>query len=289
MDEVTVSALLSDLKSDLSRAGIPSSEVEAEMILGHVLGLKRSEIYRQPGRRVTDAEERAIADLVNRRSARVPLQYLLGECEFMSLPFRVREDVFIPRPETEILVETVMRWVQAGHNPARAILDIGTGSGVIAVSLARYLAPDIVVATDISLNALETARANAILNRVESVTYFAVCERLSALRKAPGMEFDIVVCNPPYVETGEIPGLQPEVRDYEPLAALDGGPDGLRFIEGIMPEIPSVLKEGGLAAFEIGNTQGPRVKTLFEQAGLTEVGVVRDLAGLDRIVLGRRY
>jgi release factor glutamine methyltransferase len=287
-NEGILSAHLLYVRHRLSVAGVPSPGVEAELIVGHVLGLKRSEIYSRPERKVTQAEASAVMDLVKRRTRRIPLQYLLGECEFMSLPFKVREGVFIPRPETEILVEAVTARIEASGKPARRILDIGTGSGVIAVSLARYLKPDLAVGTDISLDAVEIARANAILNRVESVTRFVAGDRLDALRRDAVVGFDVVVCNPPYVETGEIPGLQPEIRAYEPLGALDGGPDGLRFIDGILCGIPSILKEGGLAAFEIGESQGPRVTALFEQAGLTGVEIVKDLARLDRIVLGRR-
>ena len=288
LNDTTLSAYAHRVRSRLSEAGVPSPGVEAELILGHILGLRRSEIYSRPDRELTPKEASAVLDLVERRTRRIPIQYLLGGCEFMSLTFNVREGVFIARPETEVLVEAVTRRIGAAGIPARRILDIGTGSGVIAVSLARYLEPDLVVGTDISLDALEIAGANAILNCVDSVTRFVACDRLEALRRGTMVGFDVVVSNPPYVETGEIAGLQPEIREFEPLAALDGGPDGLRFIDGILPGIPSILRERALVAFEIGESQGPRVKQMFEQAGLTKVEVAKDLAGLDRIVIGRR-
>lgn len=286
--ENTISACLSRVKQRLWAAGVPSSGVEAELILGHVLGLKRSQIWSLPDRSLTPSELSAVTGLVERRVRRIPLQYLVGECEFMSLPFRVRQGVFIPRPETETLVETVISVVEASGRRALRILDIGTGSGIIAVSLARYLEPVMVVGTDISQDALEIARSNAILNGVESVTRFVACDRLDGLRRDTGASYDIVVCNPPYVETDEIPGLQPEIRCFEPLAALDGGRDGLRFIDGLLPGIPSILNEEGLVVFEVGETQGPRVKALFEQVGLTRVEIAKDLGKRDRIVLGRR-
>ena len=288
MGDVTLSALLRNVRLRLDAAGIPSSEFETGMIVGHVLGLKRSEIYSLADRRVTPEEAAVVMGLVDLRMGRLPLQYLLGECEFMSLPFRMQEGVFIARPETEILAETVIKRVEAGGKPVRRVLDLATGSGVIGISLARYLKPDLVVGTDISRDAVEIARANAILNQVEAAVQFVVGDRLDPLRQGWATGFDVVVCNPPYVETDEIPGLQPEIRVFEPLVALDGGPDGLRFIDGILPGIASILNEGGLVAFEIGATQGPRVKALFEQAGLAGVEVVKDLARLDRIVLGRR-
>ncbi len=288
MGECSLSVLLLHVRYRLSSAGISPSVVETEMIVGHVLGLKRSEIYSQAQRRVTPEETAVVMGLVELRMGRFPLQYLLGECEFMSLPFTMREGVFIARPETEILVEAVIERVEAGGKPVRRILDIATGSGIIGISLARYLKPDLVVVTDICRDAVEIARANAILNRVEPVTQLMVGDRLDPLRQGWATGFDVVVCNPPYVETDEIPGLEPEIRAFEPLVALDGGPDGLRFIDGILPGISSILKEGGLVAFEIGATQGPRVKALFEHAGLARVEIVKDLARLDRVVLGRR-
>ena len=287
-NEGILSDCVSYVRCRLSEAGVPYPGVEAGLIVGHVLGLKRTEIWSRPERKLTRAESSAVMELVMRRTRRMPLQYLLGECEFMSLPFKVREGVFIPRPETETLVEVLKAKIVESGGRAPRILDVGTGSGVIAVSLARYLRPSLVVGTDISRDAVEIARSNAILNGVDSVTRFVACSGLDALRRNPAVGFDVVVCNPPYVETGEIPGLQPEVRDYEPIASLDGGRDGLRFIDGLLPGIPSILKEGGLVAFEIGETQGARVKGLFEQAGLRDVEIEKDLGQRDRIVLGRR-
>ena len=288
-DQSILSALISRVKERLRAAGVPSPGVEAELIVGHVVGLKRSEILGRRERKITQPEEDVVMELVERRTRRIPLQYLLGECEFMSLPFKVREGVFIPRPETESLVEAIIAKAGAGGCPSASILDVGTGSGVIAVSLAKYLEPTLVVGTDISRDALEIARANAILNRVEPVTRFVACDGVDALRSDEEAGFDIVVCNPPYVETDEIPGLQPEIRFFEPQAALDGGPDGLRFIDGLLPGLPSILRKGGLAAFEIGETQGPRVRALFEQTGFGAVEIVKDLGQRDRIVLGRRF
>jgi release factor glutamine methyltransferase len=288
MGEVTLSTLLRGVELRLKAAGIPSGRVEAEMIVGHVLGLKRSDLYLRPKSTIPPGEASAVYDLVKKRGGRVPLQYLLGECEFMSLPFKMRRGVFIPRPETEILVETVVAKTKADGVRTGRILDIGTGSGVIAISLAKCLMPDLVVATDISLEAVETAGENAILNRVDTVTRFVIGDRLDPVRRDHMVGFDVVTCNPPYIETGEIPELQPEVRDFEPRAALDGGPDGLRFIDGIVPGIPSVLNEGGLVALEVAETQGPHVRALLVEAGLVEVRIVKDLSGFDRIVIGRR-
>jgi release factor glutamine methyltransferase len=283
----TVESLLTYANKTLTRAGVPSPEVDAETLVAEGLGIRRSEVYLRAGSEVDPEKDAVILDLIERRAGRVPLQLLLGECEFMSLPFKVKEGVFIPRPETEVLVEAALKKTREGGGPVRRILDIGTGSGVVGISLAAHLKPEITVATDISLSAIETARVNAILNAVGGFTRFLVCDALGAIRVGSKTAFDLVVCNPPYVESGSIDGLQPEVRDYDPRAALDGGRDGLRFIDGLLPGVASILREGGVAALEIGATQGERVKGLFIQAGLAEVEVLKDLAGLDRVVIGR--
>ena len=178
------------------------------------------------------------------------------------------------------------------------VLDLATGSGAIAVSLARYLAPEIVVATDISAAAAALARENAARNGVSDLVAVVVADGLAALGRADGggeaggtrrgAGFDLVVCNPPYVATGEIEGLQPEVRDYEPRAALDGGRSGLSFYAGVLRDLPSILRGDGVVAFEIGAAQAAEVSAMFESAGLGPVEVIRDLAGRDRIVLGAR-
>jgi release factor glutamine methyltransferase len=266
-------------------------DVEAETIISHILGLKRSRLYIEGARDLTADEESRIAALVGGRRRRYPLQYLLGEVEFMGLRLKMRQGVFIPRPETEILVETVIRRLGRGLR----VLDLGTGSGAIAVSLARYLAPEIVVATDVSAVAAALARENAALNGVADRVAVVVADGIAALRRAaPGAAtsaashsgFDLVVGNPPYVATGEIEGLQPEVRDYEPRAALDGGPSGLDFFAGVLGNLPSILRGPGVVAFEIGAAQAAEVSALFAGAGLGGIEVVSDLAGRDRIVLG---
>jgi release factor glutamine methyltransferase len=284
----SLEALLLDVRSRLNAAGVPSPDVDADTIIGHVLKIRRSEVYLDRGRDLTPRQRRAVLNLVERRVDRVPLQILLGECEFMSLAFKVREGVFIPRPETECLVEAVIRKARVRGTSVGTVLDIGTGSGVIAVSLAFHLDLEAAVATDISRDALEIARANAILHRVDGLVDVVACDGLNGIRKGPETAFDVVVSNPPYVASGEIGRLEPEVRDHDPLGALDGGPDGMRFIAGLVPGFPSILRKGGLAALEIGAGQGRDVAALFAEAGLSEIEVVKDLAGLDRVVTGRR-
>ena len=313
---MTLSSLLAAVRQELRSYGVVNPDVEAETILAHVLGLRRTEIYLAPERPVGAADQARILEISGERKRRFPLQYLLGEVEFFGLPLKIREGVFIPRPETEILVETLIArlggaprpgrpagvsgWFrERGPGTVRAILDLGTGSGAIAVALAKHLRPRLVVALDVSPAAAALARANARLNRVGDVVAPVVGDRLGPVRgahrtgaaAAPGardIAFDLVVANPPYVETAEIDRLQPEVRDFEPRLALDGGPGGLDFIAGVLPGIASILRKGSIVAFEIGATQAEAVAGLFGRAGLCDVEVIKDLAGRDRIVIGAR-
>jgi release factor glutamine methyltransferase len=284
----SLSELLAAVRADLAASDIPSYVAESELLVGHVLGLRRSEIHMRPAREILPGEKTAVMNLVCKRCRRIPLQYLLGGCEFMSLAFKVRQGVFIPRPETEVLVEAVIERAEARDTRARRILDIGTGTGVIGISLADRLRPDLVVAVDISRTALVVARSNAILNHVVNMMVYAVADGVESIRAVGDMRFDIVACNPPYVAAGDIQGLEPEIRDHEPPEAIDGGAEGFDFYEGILPKIPSILTEGGLAAFEIGASQGFHVRRLFEKVGMDGVEVIRDLNGLDRVVIGRR-
>ena len=262
------------------------------MILSHVLRIPRNRLHLEPHREITHYEERVVDGHVQRRVMRVPLQYTTGECGFMSLTLKVRPGVFIPRPETEVLVEALMERIEAASRRPGMVLALGTGSGAIGLSLAAHFRAGLVVATDISQLAVEIARGNAIMNSVDHLARFVVGDGLGFLRAAPGVagagEFDVVACNPPYVRSAEIEELEPEVRDYEPRVALDGGPSGLDFIEGILPGIPSILVRGGIAGVEIGETQAEQVTAIFRRTGFQNIEVIEDLNGKDRVVIGRR-
>jgi release factor glutamine methyltransferase len=288
---VNLSSLVGVVRESLEKAGIPSPVVDAESIVSHVLGIPRSHIYLEPERPVGWQDESRILVMAGERGRRVPLQYIIGECEFMSLPFKVRRGVFIPRPETEVLVEALAGRAAEMDRGSIKILDLGAGSGVIGVSLAALLKPDIVVATDISMLAMKTAVENAILNGVQDTVQFVVGDGLSfvkglaTLGKAQG--FDLVACNPPYVPSGEIAGLEPEVRDHDPRPALDGGAGGLEFIERIVPELPSIMNEGGIVGFEMGASQADMVRAVFERSGIGSLEILQDLSGRDRVITGR--
>ena len=285
---MNVASLVARVREILTEAGIPSPEVDADILVGLALGLTRSKVHLAARAEVTEAQEKLALEIAGQRSRRVPLQHLVGEVEFFSLPFKVRPGVFIPRPETEILVALVIQNIKWKH-PFRA-LDVCTGSGVVGVTIAGLAGKAAVTATDISFEAVELARENAIMNGVASRMDFIVGDGLDFLDAGAdgGGLFDAIVFNPPYVESDTIEGLEPEVRDHEPRIALDGGPDGLRFIEGILPRAASLLRSKGLLAFEIGSDQGERAGELVGACGLDFKGVVQDLAGKNRIVLGRK-
>ncbi len=285
---MNLASLVKKIREMLAAAGVPSPEVDADLLVALATGLTRSEVRFHAGRGLSEEQTERALELARRRAERVPLQIISGEVEFYSARFHVRHGVYIPRPETETLVDQVLGRV--GRECRLRLLELCTGSGVVGISLAIHFPGARVTAADISLDAVELAKENAIINRVASRMDFIVGDGLSFIDtggKGRGL-FDVVVFNPPYVESGTIDGLEPEVKDHDPRIALDGGPDGLDFIEGIMPPVASVLKEGGLLAFEIGSKQGDRAVEIVESCGLRPEGIVRDLAGLDRVALGRK-
>jgi release factor glutamine methyltransferase len=262
--------------------------VDADILAGLALGLTRAQVHVHALDEVEDARLQRAFELARQRSKRIPLQHLTGETEFYSFPFKVRPGVFIPRPETETVIKVAAPALLRSR-PVR-VLDLCTGTGVLGVTLARMLGPAWVLATDISIEAVELARDNAILNGADSRMEFTVGDGLDFLDKRGEDEakFDAIVCNPPYVESAEIEVLEPEVRDHDPRIALDGGPGGLEFIEGILPGAASLLKETGFIAFEIGSDQGRRARDLVETSGLTCELIMPDLAGRDRVVVGSK-
>jgi release factor glutamine methyltransferase len=221
-------------------------------------------------------------EMLSNRSEGMPVQYITGYQEFMSLDFDVQPGVLIPRQDTEILAETVIGCCRKNREPA-TILDLGTGSGCIAVSLAYYLDECSVTAVDISEMALKIAYCNAVKNKVsERITFTAgnLFDNLGPVK------FDVIVSNPPYARRHDIRTLQREVRDYEPVQALDGGEDGLWFYREIAGKAAGFLKPGGLLAFEVGYDQSDAVVQILEY-DYTDIAVIKDLAGINRVVSGK--
>jgi release factor glutamine methyltransferase len=264
----------------LAAAGVPEPRADAEVLLARALGTTRAGVIAAAGRPLAPPTARALEVLVARRAAREPLHHLIGEREFWSLPIAVDRRVLVPRPETELLVETALR-VAPG---ARRVLDVGTGSGAVAVALARELPAARVWASDRERDALAVARAN--LGRLAPGVAL-VCGDLLAPFGAG--TFDLVVSNPPYVAAGEIDTLMPEVRDHEPRAALAGGLDGLGVLRALVAGAARVLAPGGWLAVEMGAGQAEAVAGLVEADGrYAATHTARDPAGVERVLAARR-
>lgn len=320
---MTISQLRPWLVARLGQAGIAEAELEAEIILGWLWDCGPVSLIMDDQRRLDAPLAARLVGALQRRQRREPLAYILGEWEFWSLPFAVGPGVLIPRPETELLIQEALAFARSrdcilgvnprdqrrervgdlaveaasgaaglnvGEAPARAplqILDLGTGSGILAVVLARELATSRVVAIDRWPSALAIAEQNVRRHGVGQRVSLVAGHWLTPL--APEAVFDLVVANPPYVVRGELAGLQPEVRDYEPRTALDGGERGLDEIGEICRSLPPVLRPGALVLIEIGWDQEAAVRAMFSaDSRYDQVAVLPDLAGHPRVLRCRR-
>lgn len=263
-------------KDRLEKAGIQEAALDARLLLEEVCGTDRNTLLVHGDRAVTEEEETQFRIFIERRSTHEPLQQITGWQEFMGLRFSVTEDVLVPRQDTETLVEEVMRYLRDGME----ILDVCTGSGCILLSLLRYSNGCRGVGCDISEKALAVAGQNA--KELGISAQFIQSDLFESIEG----RFEYIVSNPPYIRKDMIPTLMEEVRDHEPLIALDGGENGLDFYRKITREATEHLYSGGMLFFEIGYDQGEAVKLLMEEEGYEEVTVSQDLAGLDRVVYG---
>jgi len=276
----TVGGVLGAAVERLTAAGVPEPRADAEILLAHALGMTRAGVVAAgrdllPGRAAV-----ALEALLARRAAREPVQYLVGEREFWSLPLAVDRRVLIPRPETELVVETVLR--VAGD--VRCIVDVGTGSGAIALALARALPAAAVWASDVDPGALAVARAN--LARHAPRVRLVCGDLLAAFRPRT---VDVVASNPPYVAEAEHAGLAPEIRDHEPARALLAGPDGLAVLRRLVAGAPDVLVPGGWLIVEMGAGQADAVRSAVVRDGrYAAVRTVEDHAGIERVLVARR-
>jgi release factor glutamine methyltransferase len=262
---------------------------EAELLFTEVLKCDRTSLYLNKELRLDKQRYSWISSVLKRRTHGEPLQYILGKTEFMGLEFKVNRDVFIPRQETEILVETVLKMVSSIKYQVSSIniLDLGTGSGCIAVSLAKFIPYAKITTLDISLEAIKIARENAVLNNVGDKIEF-VHSDLFAQYAIRNTQYDIIVSNPPYIPTIEIERLQPEVR-YEPRMALDGGRDGLAFYRKIIRNSAHYLKEKGLLMMEMGFNQREALEDIFQDSwNFKVIEVVKDYNNIDRVIVARR-
>ena len=256
---------------------------DAALLLRHALGISHAAQLADPKRRLTPAQQAAFDALVQRRLANEPIQYITGEQEFYGLTLGVTPAVLIPRPETEQLVEAVLAELDPTQ-PLR-ILDVGTGSGAIAIALAHHLPRAHVTAVDLSAAALEVAASNAARHGLADRIRFVASDLLDAL-PPDELPFDFIVSNPPYVPTADRGSLHPQVRDHEPAAALFAGPDGLNVYRRLIPQARTALRPNGILALEIGQGQREAVAALL--AGWNELRFLDDLQQIPRIVLARR-
>ena len=275
---------MSTLKESLQTArdilkgnGIADADVDAWYLLAHVMGINRAEYLLHREEAIPADTAVRFRELVQLRAKHIPLQHLTGSQEFMGLDFAVNENVLIPRQDTEILVEEVIKVCEG-----KSVLDLCTGSGCIIISLAKLSRITEAVAVDISEKALEVAADNAQRHgvRIELIK--------SDLYEKVSGSYDIIVSNPPYIRTEEVAALMPEVRDHEPYIALEAGSDGLMFYRRIIEGLSAHLKKDGKVFFEIGYDQAEAVKALLISQGFTQVAVMKDLSGLDRVISAQR-
>lgn len=282
---MVIGTLLTEGTDALRQAGVESPRLDAEVLLAHLLQKERLYLSLHRTETVLSEIARAFRGLIARRAAHEPIAYLTGHKEFMSLDFQVGPGVLIPRPDTETLVELVIANFEKKKNIS--VLDLCTGSGAIAVSLAYYLPESRVTAYDISSICVETARHNAAQNGVGNRVMVEKKDVLQPLEA--GTSYDCVVSNPPYIPAETVASLETDVRDYEPRSALDGGADGLLFYRHFAAAASPLLVTGGLLALETGHDQAAAVAALLKETGcFGEIGIHRDLAGIDRVVCGKR-
>lgn len=264
---------------------IENPRLNAELLLTQCLGFSREKLYANLRREIRAEEKEALDELLGRRMAGEPLQYLLGHQEFWSVDLRVDPRVLIPRPETEVLVEQALSILTITSGRMPRVLDIGTGSGAIVIALTREIREIFIVATDISQEALLLAKENAREARVGQRIRFVRGDLLDPFRPLRDGVFDLILSNPPYIRRSDIEGLAREVKDHEPRLALDGGEDGLDFYRQMSRQVPSYLREGGWFLVEIGQGQGPKISAMLEESGCFRAPeLVRDLSGIERVI-----
>ena len=279
---MNIKELLNRTDKFLSERGIESSRLDAEVLLADLLDMERINLYVKYDYPLRNSELKAYRERIKKRAKRIPAAYIIGKKEFMSLEFEINSSVLIPRPETENLVEEVINYCRENDLEDAQIIDVGTGSGAAAVSLAHYLPDAKIVGADISEAAVKTARKNA--------EKFDLCERLSMVKSDLLEGFisrdisgiDIIISNPPYISTEEMEELPPEVKN-EPRSALEAGKKGLYYYKKLIPQSEKLLKDGGRIFLEIGSSQAADVKNIFSEKW-SQIEVIKDYAELDRII-----
>ncbi len=267
----------------LNDKGVESPRINAELMLAHLLNCKRLDLYLKFDQPLKEEELVVYRELLKRRGRREPLQYIVGNVEFYGLEFKVNPSVLIPRQETEILVETVIE--NSDKVEQLKILDIGTGSGNIAVSILKHLINSKVWGIDSSNEALKIAEENSKINSVEDRTFYLQKNILNGF-EIEESDFDIIVSNPPYISKNDYNDLLPELKDYEPVSALTDEKDGLTFYKEISAKTNELLKSGGKIFFEVGQGQHNEVKNILEKNNFINIKVIKDYSNIERVVYG---
>jgi release factor glutamine methyltransferase len=281
----SIAAARRQLAREFRQRGLDAPELDARIIVGHVLGLDHTALAAQSNRVLTAEEAGVVAELSARRLAREPVARILGRKEFWGLPFKINGETLLPRPETETVVEAALGALHCDNQKSRElrIVDLGTGSGVLLLALLCELPGAYGIGTDVSFTALRCARDNAAALGLSARASFVACDYGTAL-KGPA---DVLVSNPPYVARGDIAGLQAEVRDFDPQRALDGGPDGLDGYRAIASDVRRLLAPDGILVLELGQGQLGAVTSIFAATGLEPVAARHDLSGITRAVVMR--
>ena len=282
----TVAAARAWAVEEFKRSHIELPVITADILLGFVLGRDRVHILGHPEQSIGAEVWTRFQSLVGRRARGEPLQYLTEEREFYGLVFRVSPDVLIPRPETELMVEKAIELIRDRAEPGVRFLDVGTGSGCIAISVAHEIPSSRGWAVDLTSASLRIARENAVRNRVEDRIFWIQADLLDCFPKKP--LFDLILCNPPYIPSEDCDNLPAEVRDYEPHQALFGGASGFEVYNRLLPEVSSRLVPGGCLLVEVGAGQAGRVGQLVEEAGLCMEMTFDDLQGIPRCLVARK-
>lgn len=273
---MTLEGALKSGRNFLQEKNINDGDIDAWYLLSYYFNINRAEYLMQPGKLISNEQYDAYMGMIKQRGSHIPLQHITGEQEFMGLNFKVSKDVLIPRQDTEVLVQEIMK-VSEGKD----VLDMCTGSGCIIISLDRLGSINSGTGVDISEAALKIARQNA--RELQANVKFIQSNLFERVED----KFDIVVSNPPYIPTDDILELMEEVKNHEPVLALDGEEDGLYFYREITNKLKNYLKQSGYVFFEIGYNQGEDVSQLLKEQGFQNIKVIKDLAGLDRVVCGR--
>ena len=280
----TYNNLYLDARQKLKAAGVEAAQLEARELVCFAAGKNREQFFRDMSLYASDEVEAKVEDLMNRRLAGEPVAYLIGEWEFYGLPLDISREVLIPRADTEVLAEQAILAARAAGEGAR-VLDLCAGSGCVGLAVAANAPNCRAVLADVSEEALKICRQNIRRNDLNARV---TCVQADARQAPPAMlwDFDVIACNPPYIPTGDIDGLDPSVRDYEPRLALDGGDDGLDFYRDIAEKWRTALRLGGVLLFEVGIGQASGVELILSRCGYEDIEIFQDTGGIWRVVKG---